>query len=119
MTIRKTVSRMEMRRRLFAACSALALFAAPAFARTDGSAQRYLPAALWEWNEKIITDSRAQAAFFAFAGTHQINRVYIECEGAIQKNLAALIGFLQTAADQGPEDRAAVWRRQMGFPGPR
>jgi hypothetical protein len=108
---------MEMRRPIFAACTALAFLAGPAFARADQPPQSYQPGAVWEWNEKIITDSRAQAAFFAFAGTHGINRVYIECESAIQNNQAALIGFLEAAADQGLITELLFGDDKWVFPG--
>jgi hypothetical protein len=65
------------------------------------AAQKYQPAAIWEWQEDVITDSAAQSAFFAFAATHGINSVYVECESAIQNNQPALIGFLEAAAANG------------------
>jgi len=65
------------------------------------AAQKYRPAAIWEWQESVITDPTAQSAFFAFAGTHGINSVYIECESAIQNNQPALIAFLEAAANNG------------------
>jgi len=74
----------------------LLAFAAMAFA-----AQKYQPAAIWEWQENVITDPADQSAFFAFAGTHGIDTVYIECESAIQNNQPALIGFLEAAAGHG------------------
>ena len=63
--------------------------------------QKYWPSAIWEWQENVITDATAQSAFFAFAATHGIDRVYIECESAIQNNQPALIGFLEAAANNG------------------
>ena len=74
----------------------LLAFAAMAFA-----AQKYQPAAIWEWQENVITDPADQSAFFAFAGTHGIDTVYIECESSIQNNQPALIGFLEAAAGHG------------------
>jgi hypothetical protein len=65
------------------------------------AAQKYQPAAIWEWQEDVITDPTAQSAFFAFAGTHGIDTVYIECESAIQNNQPALIAFLEAAAGHG------------------
>jgi hypothetical protein len=65
------------------------------------AAQKYQPAAIWEWQEDVITDPTAQSAFFEFAGTHGIDTVYIECESAIQNNQPALIGFLEAAAGHG------------------
>ncbi len=65
------------------------------------AAQKYQAAELWEWQENVITDPSAQTAFFAFAATHGVDRVYVECESAIQNNQPALIGFLQTAAANG------------------
>lgn len=77
--------------------STLLLFvAATAFA-----AQKYQPAAVWEWQENVITDPAAQSAFFAFAATHGINSVYVACESAIQNNQPALIAFLEAAAAHG------------------
>jgi hypothetical protein len=72
-----------------------------ALASTLAAAQRYQPAAVWEWQEAVITDPTAQGAFFAFAATHGVNRVYIECESAIQHNQPALISFLEAAAANG------------------
>jgi hypothetical protein len=63
-----------MARRIVAACGGVSLFGAPAAAGPDRAPQSYQPSAVWVWNENVITDSRAQAAFFAFAGTHGINR---------------------------------------------
>ena len=65
------------------------------------AAQKYQPAAIWEWQEDVITDPTAQSTFFAFSGTHGIDTVYIECESAIQNNQPALIGFLEAAAGHG------------------
>jgi|HubBroStandDraft_1064217.scaffolds.fasta_scaffold00479_1 hypothetical protein len=65
------------------------------------AAQRYQPAAIWEWQEDVITDPAAQSAFFAFATTHGINSVYVECESAVQNNQPALAGFLEAAANNG------------------
>lgn len=65
------------------------------------AAQKYIPSAIWEWQEDVITDPSDQAAFFSFAATHGINRVYIECESAIQNNQPALIVFLEAAAHNG------------------
>jgi hypothetical protein len=74
----------------------------PIFAATMAfAAQKYQPAAIWEWQEDVITDPTTQSAFFAFATTHGIDSVYIECESAIQNNQPALIGFLEAAADNG------------------
>ncbi|HLY20208.1 MAG TPA: hypothetical protein VKR61_23435 [Bryobacteraceae bacterium] len=78
-----------------------ALAAAQALAQDSPASQVYLPSAIWEWQENVITDPTAQAAFFTFAATHGINRVYIECESAIQNNQPALIGFLEAAAGNG------------------
>ena len=74
------------------------LFAALAAALP--AAQKYQPAAIWEWQESAITDPAAQSAFFSFAATHGINSVYIECESAIQNNQPALIAFLEAAASR-------------------
>ena len=65
------------------------------------AAQKYQPAAIWEWQEDVITNPADQSAFFTFAATHGINSVYIECESAIQNNQPALIAFLEAAAAQG------------------
>jgi hypothetical protein len=65
------------------------------------AAQKYQPAAIWEWQEDVITDPTSQSAFFAFAATHGIHSVYIECESAIQNNQPALIAFLEAAANNG------------------
>jgi len=74
----------------------------PIFAATMAfAAQKYQPAAVWEWQENVITDPTDQSAFFAFAATHGIDTVYIECESAIQHNQPALISFLEAAADHG------------------
>ncbi|HEY1612972.1 MAG TPA: hypothetical protein VGF97_04650 [Rhizomicrobium sp.] len=82
--------------RLAFACLAVA---SPVLAASP--AQKYQPSALWEWDESVITDSQAQATFFAFAASHGVNRVYIECESAIQSNQTALTGFLEAASKQG------------------
>lgn len=71
------------------------------FGVTIASAQTYRPAAIWEWQEDVITDLTAQSAFFAFAGTHGIDSVYIECESAIQNDQPALVSFLEAAAQHG------------------
>jgi hypothetical protein len=60
--------------------------------------QTYQSAALWTWQENVITNASDETAFFAFATSHGVKRVYIECEGSIQKNQPALIAFLQKAA---------------------
>jgi len=65
------------------------------------AAQKYQPAAVWEWQEDVITDPTAQSAFFAFTATHGVDSVYIECESAIQNNQPALIAFLEAAANNG------------------
>ncbi|MGO4884201.1 MAG: hypothetical protein ACLP59_25785 [Bryobacteraceae bacterium] len=70
-------------------------------ATTAFAAQKYQPAAIWEWQENVITDPSAQSAFLAFAATHGIDSVYVECESAVQHNQPALIGFLEAAAAQG------------------
>jgi hypothetical protein len=95
----------------------LSLFAAAASAQTERPSQSYQPAAVWEWNEKVITDSGAQTALFRFTGSHGINRVYIECESAIQNNQAALIGFLETAANQGIKTELLFGDNKWVFPG--
>jgi len=74
---------------------------AAAAARAPAASPPYQPAAVWEWQENVITDATAQSTFFAFAATHGINRVYIECESAIQNNQPALIAFLEAAANNG------------------
>ncbi len=74
---------------------------APAILAAAAPSQVYHPSAIWEWQENVITDPTDQAAFFAFAGTHGINRVYIECESAIQNNQPALTAFLEAAAGNG------------------
>lgn len=79
---------------------ATALAAAPALS-ASAALPKVQSAAIWEWEENVITDATAQNAFFAFAGTHGIDRVYIECESAIQNNQPALIGFLEAAAGHG------------------
>lgn len=72
-----------------------------AVASAPAPSQTYRPSALWVWQESVITNPADQAAFFAFAGTHGIRRVYIESEAAVQKDQPALISFLQTAATNG------------------
>ena len=67
-------------------------------APVGGQNQTYQPAALWAWQENVITNASDETAFFAFATSHGVKRVYIECEGSIQKNQPALIAFLQKAA---------------------
>ncbi|HEY3639015.1 MAG TPA: hypothetical protein VGK90_12775 [Rhizomicrobium sp.] len=100
------------------AAAALALLVlAPVLAEANQPKQSYQPAALWEWNENVITDSKAQADFFSFAGSHGVNRVYIECESAIQNNQAALIAFLETAADQGIKTELLFGDDKWVFPG--
>lgn len=78
-----------------AACQSTAT---PTVAPVGGKTQTYQPAALWTWQENVITNASDEAAFFAFATSHGVKRVYIECEGSIQKNQPALIAFLQKAA---------------------
>jgi hypothetical protein len=60
--------------------------------------QTYQPVALWTWQENVITHASDEAAFFAFATSHGVKRVYIECEGPIQRNQPALIAFLHKVA---------------------
>ena len=60
--------------------------------------QTYPPVALWTWQENVITDASDEAAFFTFATSHGVKRVYIECEASIQKNQPALIAFLHKVA---------------------
>jgi len=80
-----------------AACQSSATPAvAPIVAQRE--TQTYQPTALWTWQENVITNASDEAAFFAFATSHGVTRVYIECEGAIQNNQPALIAFLQKAA---------------------
>jgi len=79
--------------------------------------QKYLPSAVWEWQENIITDPAAQAAFFSFVATHGINRVYIECESAIQNNQPALISFLEAAAANGLKSELLFGDAQWVLPG--
>lgn len=59
--------------------------------------QTYQRAALWTWQEDVITNASDEAAFFAFAASHGVKRVYIECEGSIQNDQPALIAFLKKA----------------------
>lgn len=70
-------------------------------ARSLPASLKYQPSAIWEWQENVITEATAQSAFFAFAATHGIDRVYIECESAIQNDQPARIGFLEAAAGHG------------------
>jgi hypothetical protein len=84
---------MNFHRTLWLLCVPALLAAAPS--------QVYQKSAIWEWQENVITDPTDQATFFAFATTHGINRVYIECESAIQNNQPALIAFLEAAATNG------------------
>jgi hypothetical protein len=100
---------------LVTAALSLIVFSAPA--QTDQQVQGYQPGAVWEWNENVITDGRAQSAFFAFAGTHRIDRVYIECESAIQKNQAALIAFLEAAANREITTELLFGDDKWVFPG--
>ncbi len=79
--------------------------------------QKYEPAALWEWNENVITDAKAQKEFFSFAQSHDVDRVYIECEGAIQNNRPALIGFLEAASKQGLTTELLFGDDKWVFPG--
>jgi len=103
--------------RVGAAAGAISFFGIPAAAQNVRQPQIYQPSAVWEWSENVITDSGAQAAFFAFAGTHGINRVYIECESAIQNNQAALISFLETAANRGLQTELLFGDDKWVFPG--
>jgi len=109
--------RIILRWRNLAACVPLLFFATSAFAQAVRLPQSYKSAALWEWNENVITDAHAQAAFFAFAAGHGINRVDIECESAIQNNQAALIGFLENAAGQGLKTELLFGDDKWVFPG--
>jgi|HubBroStandDraft_4_1064222.scaffolds.fasta_scaffold00010_13 hypothetical protein len=77
-----------------AACQSTAT---PAVAPIGAQARTYQPAALWTWQETVITNASVEAEFFAFARSHSVKRVYIECEGSIQRNQPALIAFLQKA----------------------
>lgn len=90
---------------LWAAAVAVALGGVPGVAIAHPpervAAQTYQPSGVWEWQENVLTDRTAQAAFFAFAGTHGVTSVYIECESAIQNDQPALIAFLQAAAARG------------------
>jgi hypothetical protein len=114
---RKTAGGFVKRCQVSAMAGALSLVAVSAPAQTDRPAQSYQPGAVWEWNENVITGSRAQTAFFAFAGTHGINRVYIECESAIQNNQPALIAFLEAAANQGIATELLFGDDKWVFPG--
>lgn len=96
-----------------AAAFALSLLASTASA----APQTYEPAALWEWNENVITNSKAQTGFFSFAASHGVDRVYIECESAIQNNQPALIGFLEAAAQQGLTTELLFGDDKWVFPG--
>ena len=58
-----------------------------------GVAQGYQSSALWLWQETVITDPSAEARLFAFARTHGVRRVYVECESAIQTNQPDYAGF--------------------------
>jgi hypothetical protein len=80
---------------LYAATAALV------FVSIAAAQQAYQPAAVWEWSENVITNPTDQSAFFTFAASHGVNRVYIECESAVQSNQPALIGFLEAAAANG------------------
>lgn len=71
---------------------------APIVASVDAQSRRYEPVSLWTWQENVITNASDETAFFAFARSHGVRRVYIECEGSIQRNQPALIAFLQKAA---------------------
>ena len=85
---------------MLAACtSAGAPTVAPVGARTASAT--YQPVALWTWQENVITNASDQSAFFEFAASHGVTRVYIECESAIQHDRPALVAFLQQAASQG------------------
>ncbi len=79
--------------------------------------QKYQPAEMWEWQENVITDPAAQSAFLTFATTHGIDRVYVECESAIQNNQPALIGFLQAAAGAGLKTELLFGDARWVFPG--
>ncbi|HET6274669.1 MAG TPA: hypothetical protein VFE16_01860 [Candidatus Cybelea sp.] len=81
---------------MLAACQATET---PTVTSVDARAQAraYQPVALWTWQENVITNASDEAAFFAFASAHDVNRVYIECEGTIQSNQPALIAFLRKA----------------------
>jgi len=70
-------------------------------APVGGQSRAYQAAALWTWQENVITNGSDETAFFAFATSHGVKRIYIECEGSIQKNQPALIAFLQKAASHG------------------
>jgi hypothetical protein len=97
------------------------IIAAATVAAAQGSAapatQKYQSAEIWEWEENVITDPAAQSTFFAFAGTHGISRVYIECESAIQNNQPALIGFLEAAANNGLTTELLFGDARWVFPG--
>lgn len=98
---------------MIAAAFALSLLASAASA----APQSYETAALWEWSENVITDPKAQTVFFNFAASHGVNRVYIECESAIQNNQSALIGFLEAAAQQGLTTELLFGDDKWVFPG--
>ena len=103
---------------LLLACSpnVPAVAAGSAFA-SQPAAQTYAPAALWVWQERVITDAHAQAAFFTFAQSHNVRRIYIECESAVQHDQPALIGFLQTAAAGGMTTELLFGDARWVFPG--
>jgi hypothetical protein len=87
---------------MLAACaSAGAPAVAPPNASVRTATTAYQPVALWTWQESVITNASDQNAFFAFAASHGVTRVYIECESAIQNDQPALVAFLQQAASQG------------------
>jgi hypothetical protein len=103
---------------LTARFACVAIFVSSLFGAAGSAApQSYEPAALWEWDENVITNAHAQTAFFAFAASHGVNRVYIECESAIQNNQSALIAFLEAAANQGLTTELLFGDDKWVFPG--
>jgi hypothetical protein len=80
---------------MLAACQSAAT---PSVAPLGAQIQTDQPVGLWTWQENVITNASDEAAFFAFATSHGVKRVYIECEGSIQNNQPALIAFLKKAA---------------------
>jgi hypothetical protein len=95
----------------------LTILAAAQAPSAPSASQKYQSAGIWEWEENVITDPTVQNAFFAFAGTHGINSVYIECESAIQNNQPALIGFLEAAANHGLTTELLFGDAQWVLPG--
>ena len=60
------------------------------------------PRALWVWHQDAVTSEAARAAFFSFAQSRNIARIYLNAEELLQGEPAGLLReFIATAAEKG------------------